>query len=262
MIRTLVVDDEPLARRHVRALLAGEQDFEVVGEAEHGGSAIAAIEELRPDLVFLDVQMPEITGFDVIEAIGISAMPLTVFVTAYDAFAVRAFEVQALDYLLKPFDDLRFARVLERVRKAIVGEEEHRDRLGQMLSSFQRPPKLVARSYGTARLIKLEEVEWISAAGDYAEVHALGGMHLIRESIASLEARLPKTEFARVHRSLIVRLDKITEVRSGSHGDGIVRLACGTELRFSRRYRQSIDAYLQAPPRSETTVPLGDATLS
>lgn len=245
MIRALIVDDEPLARRHLRTLLAGERDFEVLGEAGHGGAAIAAIEELRPGVVFLDVQMPEMTGFDVIDAIGIGVMPLTVFVTAYDAFAVRAFEVQALDYLLKPFDDLRFARVLDRVRSAIKDGEAHSDRLGNMLGSFRRESKLIARSYGTTRLIKLEEVDWIAAAGDYAEVHALGGTHLINESIASLEARLPKKEFARVHRSLIVRMDRVCEVRSGSHGDGTVRLACGTDLRFSRRYREAIDEYLR-----------------
>ncbi|MDP9423352.1 MAG: response regulator [Pseudomonadota bacterium] len=245
MIRTLIVDDEPLARRHVVASLAGEADFEIVGEAEHGGAAIAAIEQLRPDLVFLDIQMPEAGGFDVIDAVGIERMPLTVFVTAYDAFAVRAFEVQALDYLLKPFDDLRFARVLERVRNAISQSEGQSERMRAMLGQFERSQKLVARSYGTARLIRLEEVDWIAAAGDYAEVHALGGAHLINESIASLQARLPKAEFARVHRSLIVRLDRVREVRSGSHGDGAIRLACGAELRFSRRYREAIDDYLK-----------------
>lgn len=245
MIRTLVVDDEPLARQHLRGLLAGHADFEVVGEAEHGGAGIDAIEELRPNLVFLDIQMPETSGFDVIDAIGIDAMPLTVFVTAYDAFAVRAFEVQALDYLLKPFDDLRFARVLDRIRKALSDGEGQGDRLRGMLGEFERPAKLVARSYGKVRLIKLEEIDWIAAAGDYAEVHALGGTHLIDESLASLEALLPKTEFARVHRSLIVRLDRLNEVRGGSHGDGTIRLTCGTELRFSRRYRHPLDLYLK-----------------
>jgi len=245
MIRTLIVDDEPLARRHITASLAGQRDFEIVAEAEHGGAAIAAIEQLHPDLVFLDIQMPETSGFDVIDAVGVEQMPLTVFVTAYDAFAVRAFEVQALDYLLKPFDDLRFAKVLERVRNAIGQGEDQSDRMRTMLGQFERSPMLVARSYGTARLIKLEEVDWIAAAGDYAEVHALGGVHLINDSIASLQARLPKDQFARVHRSLIVRLDRVREVRSGSHGDGTIRLACGAELRFSRRYRQAIDDFLK-----------------
>jgi two-component system LytT family response regulator len=246
MIRALIVDDEPLARRHVRQLLAAEPDFEIVGEAEHGGAAIAQIESLRPDLVFLDVQMPETTGFDVIEAIGVEAMPLTVFVTAYDAFAVRAFEVQALDYLLKPFDDLGFARVIGRVRKEVANGHDRAARMRSMFDSLDREVRLVARTYGSTRFIGLDEVDWIAAAGDYAEVHSKGGTHLLNESIASLEARLPKAQFARIHRSLIVRLDRIGEVRPLSHGDGIIGLSCGAELRFSRRYRQAIDSYLQS----------------
>ena len=245
MIRTLIVDDEPLARRRVRQLLAAEPDFELAGEAEHGRAAIEQIESLRPDLVFLDVQMPETTGFDVIEAIGVEAMPLTVFVTAYDAFAVRAFEVQALDYLLKPFDDLGFARVIGRVRKEVANGHDRATRMRSMFDSLGRVPRLVARSYGSTRFIALEDVDWIAAAGDYAEVHSKCATHLVNESIASLEARLPKTQFARVHRSLIVRLDRIEEVRPVSHGDGILALRCGTELRFSRRYRQAIDSYVQ-----------------
>jgi two-component system LytT family response regulator len=245
MIRTLIVDDEPLARQHVRNLLADHADFEVVGEAEHGSAAIGAIETAHPALVFLDIQMPEVSGFDVIDAVGVDAMPMTVFVTAYDAFAVRAFEVQALDYLLKPFDDLRFSRVLDRIRKARSNGEGQGHRLQRLLGDFERPAKLVARSSGKARLIKLEDVQWIAAAGDYSEVRTLEGAHLLDESLASLEARLPHSEFARVHRSLIVRLDRLSEVRGGAHGDGTIRLSCGTELRFSRRYRQKLDAYLK-----------------
>lgn len=245
MIRTLVVDDEPLARRHVRTLLAGEPDFEIVGEAAHGGEAIARIKALRPGLVFLDVQMPETDGFDVVDAVGVEAMPLTVFVTAFDEFAVRAFEVQALDYLLKPFDDMRFRSVLARVRRHIGGGEDQADRLRSMLGAHQRAPKLVARTHGSVRLIRLDEVDWIAAAGDYAEVHAQGRAYLIDESMASLEARLPKAEFARVHRSAIVRLDRVVEIRPGSHGDGTIVLRSGAELRFSRRFRQAIDSYLR-----------------
>ena len=245
MIRTLIVDDEPLARRHVRTLLAGESDFEIVGEAEHGGTAVEQIERLRPHLVFLDIQMPETTGFDVIDAVGIEAMPLTIFVTAYDAFALRAFEVQALDYLLKPFDDLRFRAVLERVRGQIGDGQAQAERLRSMLGDYQRTPKLVSRSHGSVRLIRLDEIDWIAAAGDYAEVHARGRSHLVSDSMSALEARLPAAEFARIHRSAIVRLDRVAEVRPGSHGDGIVRLRCGAELRFSRRFRQALDSYLQ-----------------
>lgn len=245
MIRTLIVDDEPLARRAVRQPLAALGDFEVVGEAGHGAEAVAAIGALRPDLVFLDVQMPEMDGFGVIAAIGVDAMPLTVFVTAFDAYAVRAFEAEALDYLLKPFDDRRFGRVLERVRRQLATAKEQGGRLRSMLSELGDAPKLVARSHGSVRLVRLDEIDWIAAAGDYAEVHSNGRILLLNESMASLEARLPNEAFARIHRSAIVRLDRMAEIRPGAHGDGIVRLVCGAELRLSRRYRQAIDVYLE-----------------
>ncbi|MEG8022871.1 response regulator [Sphingomonas aerolata] len=249
MIRTLIVDDEPLARRAVRQSLAGFGDFEMVGEAGHGAEAVAAIGTLRPDLVFLDVQMPEMDGFGVIEAIGVDAMPLVVFVTAFDAYAVRAFESEALDYLLKPFDDQRFARVIERVRRQIGTGDGQRggQRDGQrdgMRSLLGGQGRLVARGNRAAQLVRLDEIDWISAAGDYAEVHAGGRSLLIHESLTSLEARLPQAAFARIHRAAIVRLDRLVEVRPGTHGDGVARLACGAELRFSRRYREPIDVYL------------------
>lgn len=244
MIRTLIVDDEPLARRHVETLLRAHPDFQVVGEAAHGASAVAQIESARPDVVFLDVQMPEMTGFDVVEAIGVEAMPLTVFVTAHDAFAVRAFEVQAIDYLLKPFGDDRFAQVLERVRSQVAAEPGRAGALTSLLAAVPRTPRLVARGRGLARVISLEDIHWIGAAGNYAEVHTAGRAFLIDESIASLAARLPAGDFARIHRAVIVRLAAIAEVRSGSHGDGAVRLTSGVELRISRRHREAVQAYL------------------
>lgn len=244
MIRTLIVDDEPLARRHVAALLRTQSDFQVVGEAAHGAAAIAKIEALRPDVVFLDVQMPEVTGFDVVEAIGPEAMPITVFVTAHDAFAVRAFEVQAIDYLLKPFGDDRFAQVLARVRRQVASGSGQAGALTSLLVGAPQAPRLVARERGVARVIPLEDIHWIGAAGNYAEVHTAARALLIDESIASLAARLPARDFARIHRAAIVRLDAIAEVRSGSHGDGAVRLASGVELRVSRRHREAVRAYL------------------
>jgi two-component system LytT family response regulator len=244
MIRTLIVDDEPLARRHVAALLRTQSDFQVVGEAAHGASAIAQIEAVRPDVVFLDVQMPEVTGFDVVEAIGAEAMPITVFVTAHDAFAVRAFEVQAIDYLLKPFGDDRFAQVLKRVRRQVAAGPGNAGALASLIAGVSRTPGLVARGRGVTRIIPLEDIHWIGAAGNYAEVHTAARAVLIDESIASLAARLPAQDFARVHRAAIVRLDAIAEVRSGSHGDGAVRLTSGVELRISRRHREAVRAYL------------------
>jgi two-component system LytT family response regulator len=243
MIRTLIVDDEPLARRAVQSLLDKAGDFEIVGEAVDGFSATAAIEALRPDLVFLDVQMPEMSGFEVIDAIGPDSMPLTVFVTAFDAHAVKAFEVQALDYVLKPFDDLRFARVLERVRRHRSGNG---GRLRSMLDEL-RGERLVSRTNGTIQLVPLDDIDWIGSAGDYSEVHVGGRGYLVDESLASLAARLPRPEFARIHRSAIVRLSRIEHIRPVSHGDGFVRLVGGDELRFSRRYRKPLEELLARP---------------
>lgn len=242
MIRALIVDDEPLARQRIASLLGEHADFAIVGEAEHGEQAIEHIQALRPDVVFLDVQMPVVSGFDVVEAIGAEAMPHTVFVTAYDVHAIRAFEVEALDYVLKPFDDLRFGRVLERVRRAGNGEGR-----GVRLDAALRacaPPRLVARSGGRIRIVHWDDVDWIAAAGDYAEVHAGHQVLLVNETIGALAARLPPELFARVHRSTIVRLDRIVELRLEVHGDGVLKLAPGDELRVSRRYREAIDRYL------------------
>lgn len=241
MYRTLIVDDEPLARLRLRTLLAPEADFDVVGEAHHGEMAVAMIEAERPDVVFLDVQMPAMTGFEVIEAIGLRAMPTTVFCTAYDEFAVKAFEVQALDYLLKPFDDIRFGQVLERVRRT-TGQQGRQ--LQQVMEIVPPLPRLIARSRGVVRVIGYDDIDWVGAAGDYAEVHAGGRAWLVNDSIAALTARLPQTDFARIHRATIVRLDRIAEIRPGSHGDGVVRLTSGSDLRFSRRYRAALDAWL------------------
>lgn len=241
MYRTLIVDDEPLARLRLRTLLEPEADFDIVGEAHHGEMAVAMIEAERPDVVFLDVQMPAMTGFEVIEAIGFRAMPTTVFCTAYDEFAVKAFEVQALDYLLKPFDDIRFGQVLERVRRTT---EPQGKQLRQVMEIVQPLPRLIARSRGVVRVIGYDDIDWVAAAGDYAEVHTGGRAWLVNDSIAALTARLPEADFARIHRATIVRLDRIAEIRPGSHGDGVVRLINGGELRFSRRYRAALDAWL------------------
>lgn len=242
MIRTLIVDDEPLARQRIATLLDDHADFAIVGEAGHGEQAIDRIASLRPDLVFLDVQMPVVSGFDVIEAIGPTKMPYTVFVTAHDTHAIRAFEVEALDYVLKPFDDLRFGHVLDRVRRA-SSANDHAGRLDAALRK-RAEPHLVARSGGRVRIIPWEEIDWIRSAGNYAEVHAGAQVMLVDLTLASLAERLPPETFARIHRSTIVRLDRIVQLRLEAHGDGLVTIGSGAELRVSRRYRVSIDRYL------------------
>lgn len=245
MIRTLIADDEPLARRRLRSLLEAETDFVVMGEALHGEMAVTMIEAQRPDLVFLDIQMPAMTGFEVIAAVmgqgGANAMPDTVFVTAYDEFAVKAFEVQALDYLLKPFDDIRFTQVLNRVRN---GRAASGERLTQVLGRIPTPPRLIARSRGVTRIIRFEEIDWISAAGDYAEVHCGDRAWLVDDSLSALTTRLPLADFARIHRRAIVRLDRVSEVTTTAHGDGILTLKTGMQMRFSRRYRTALDSWL------------------
>ena len=235
MIRVLIVDDEPLARRRIVSLLDG--GFTVAGQAGHGAEAVDMICALKPDLVFLDVQMPEMSGFDVIAAVGLDAMPATVFVTAFDAYALRAFEVEALDYLLKPFDDDRFARVVARARHRLLSPVG----IAPVLAD---QPRLVARSRGVTRVVHFDDIDWIAAAGDYAEVHARGRALLIDESLSALAARLPEAQFARIHRAAIVRLDRVRELRGAAHGDGTAHLACGTQLRVSRRFRAALDHYL------------------
>jgi two-component system LytT family response regulator len=236
MIRALVVDDEPLARKRVVSLL--KDDIAVAGEASHGAEAIDMIATLKPDLVFLDIQMPEMSGFDVIAAIGVDAMPATVFVTAFDAYAVQAFEVQALDYLLKPFDDDRFAKVVARARQRLSQSGGIRNIMAE------QPPKLIARSRGVTRVIHLEDIDWIGAAGDYAEVHCKGRSYLIDDSLSALTARLPASQFTRIHRAAIIRLDRVAEIRTGAHGDGTLSLTCGTELKISRRFRDGLASLL------------------
>jgi len=246
MIRTLIVDDEPLARKRLRSLLEPESKFSVIGEAHHGEMAVAMIEVDRPDLIFLDIQMPTMTGFEVIAAVtgrsGADAMPMTVFVTAFDEFAIKAFEVQALDYLLKPFDDIRFAQILGRVCSVHATQGE---RLTRLLETVPPLPRLFARSHGKTRVIGYDDIDWIAAAGDYAEVHCGDRAWLVNDAIATLADRLPSDGFARVHRSSIVCLSKIVEIRQGSHGDGILVLKSGASLRFSRRYRHAVEAWLK-----------------
>jgi two-component system LytT family response regulator len=197
-IRALIVDDEPLARRGIRQLLAREPDMVVVGECRDGRSALAALDTLAPDLVFLDVQMPELDAFGIIKAHGVDRMPIVVFVTAYDAFAVQAFEAQALDYLVKPLVAARFAATMARVRQR--AREQHQSVL------------LVGTPTGSL-LLAAAEIDWIEADDYYSRVHANGSRHLIRASLVSLCRRLDASHFVRVHRGALVRLNRIREVR-------------------------------------------------
>jgi len=242
-IRALIVDDEPLARERIRTLLRREPDFEIAGECGDGARAVAAIEKLRPDLVFLDVQMPEAGGFDVVEAIGAERMPAVIFVTAYDKYALRAFDVHALDYLLKPFDRARFREALDRVRAQVARAQdgEINRRLLALLKDV-RPEsrhreRLVVRDGGRILFLRADEIDWIEAAGNYLQLHAGRHTHMMRETMAGIEAQLDPARFVRVHRSTIVNLDRVREMQPGPHGDSTLLLRDGTRLTLSRTCR-------------------------
>jgi two-component system, LytTR family, response regulator len=253
--RALIVDDERMARKRLRTLLASEQDFEVVGECANGASAVLAIRTQSPDLVFLDVQMPELDGFGVVREVGSDRMPFVIFVTAYDQYALRAFEVSALDYLTKPFDRERFEGTLRRVRQQMAlregartgdcaGAELH-SRLAALLEQLQPRPRFVERlmvkSGGRVIFLRADEVDWIEAAGNYVKLHAGRDTHLLHEGLASLAARLDPASFARIHRSILVNLDRVREVQPWFHGDAVAILRDGTKLSVSRTYREQLE---------------------
>ena len=245
-IRTLIVDDEPLGRERIRTLLAGDPEIEVIGECPDGRRAITGIEERKPDLVFLDVQMPEVDGFGVLEAISAERMPVIIFVTAYDRYAVKAFEVHALDYLLKSFDRERFRAAVQRAKEEIRRSREGvlNERVAGLLEDLQkkkdRLTRLVIKSAGRIVFLRVEEIDWVQAADNYARVHAGKESHLIRETLQSLEKRLDPGKFLRIHRGSLVNLDRIRELQPIFHGDYAVKLMDGTELTLSRNYREKL----------------------
>jgi two-component system LytT family response regulator len=256
-IRILVVDDEPLARQRVEDLLAHEEGAQVVGTAASGAAAIEAIRTLRPDLVFLDVQMPGKTGLDVVREIGAESMPPTIFVTAYDQYAVQAFDLAAVDYLVKPYDDERFEQAFRRARRKIAYEEigDLRERLLAVLDGARpaqaQPPaptkyleRIAVEMRGKVRVVPVEQIEYITASGPYVELHAGDRTFLIREAIQTLERQLDPERFLRVHRSVIVRLDLIETFRRGAGGDYEVQLRGGARLRVSRSRREELERRL------------------
>jgi two-component system LytT family response regulator len=241
-IRTLIVDDEPLARGRIRDLLAGEADVEVVGECRDGAEAVRALRELRPELVFLDVQMPEMDGFEALAEVAHEPLPLVIFVTAYDQFAIKAFEVHALDYLLKPFDAARFARALARAR-----EHLSQRKLEELEAHRQRLSRFVVRSGGRISFVKAREVDCIEATGNYMRLHVGKESFLVRETMAELEAKLDPARFVRVHRSWIVNLDRVVELQSWFHGGYLALLPGDRRIPVSRRFRDRLDALLGGP---------------
>lgn len=249
-IRAVIVDDEPLARRRIRSLLEEAEDVEVVAECANGREAIDAIEGSPPDLLFLDVQMPELDGFDVLRAIGVGHVPVVIFVTAYDQFALRAFEAHALDYLLKPFDDERFEAALQRARERIRQQQggDLDRRLRALLEEVRRDrgylQRLVVPSGHRSVFIRTEEIDWIKAERNYIRLHAGGRAYLLRENLSHIEPALDPTMFCRIHRSTIVNVDRIQAVESLFRGEYVVVLHDGTKLTSGRSYRGNLHALM------------------
>jgi two-component system, LytTR family, response regulator len=248
-IRALIVDDEPLARERLRTLLEAEEDIEIVGECIDGPGAVDSIRELEPDLVFLDVHMPELDGIGVVNQIGAGAMPAVVFVTAYDQFAVQAFDAHAVDYILKPFDEDRFRTAVQRARHTLRGRGggDLDDRLAALLSDLRRPrflERLAVKTGGKIVFIRTDDIDWIGAEGNYARIHAAGRTYLIRETMNMLESKLDPNRFLRVHRSTIINTDSIAELEPLFQGDYVVVLRDGTRLTSSRGYRANLQSFM------------------
>jgi len=239
-IRVLVVDDESLARRNVTLLLRSDPDIGSVTECASGPAAIEEIRKSRPDVVFLDVQMPECDGFDVLELLGGDLPPIIIFVTAYDEYALRAFEAGALDYLLKPFDDARFARALNRAKEKLAHYPPQKPRTAE---------QLVVRNQGQVLFLRVAEIDWIEAAGYYACLHVGGDTHVLRRPLSELEQDLGDERFVRIHRSTIVNLDRIRGLELQSGGEYEVVLRSKARLRLSRRYRKRLQERMGARQR-------------
>ena len=248
-IRTLIVDDEPLGRERIRTLLEHREDIENVGECQNGREAVESIRALSPDLVFLDIQMPELDGFEVIREVGPRQMPHVIFVTAYDQHALEAFSVHALDYLLKPFDVERFQKALRQAVHRITTEKQVSvaTRIEAMLQDVGPAPqwldRLMVKARGRYTFVLAKDIDWIEATGNYATLHAGGQKHLIRQTMTGLEDQLDPKIFLRIHRSTIVNLDRVKEFYPMASGEYEVCLVDGTRLTLSRSYRKALERF-------------------
>jgi len=256
-IRALIVDDEPHARQRVHQLLEPEPDFAVIGECSNGEQAVQWITREKPDLVFLDMQMPKLNGLEVCELILESGgeLPLVIFVTAYDEYALKAFEVHAVDYLLKPFDRERFLKALAHARETLSHTQPSQSRppVAKVLEELRpQPPRLdrlVFKQSGRIVLVRTESIDWVEADGNYVRIHAQGEAHYVRDTLAALEAQLPPRQFPRISRSAIVNLEKIKELQPMFYGDYSVVLLNGSKLTLSRHYRDRLDFLLGGTER-------------
>jgi two-component system LytT family response regulator len=258
VIRVLIVDDEPLARQSVAFVLAGDPELAVIGSCT-GVDAVAAIRDGTPDLLVLDVQMPEMDGFDVIAAVGIDAVPGIVFVTAYDQYAVRAFDIHAVDYVLKPFDDRRLLAAIARAKQRIATAARPGERLVDLLADRERTRAYVQRFFVRNRdktvIVDARDVDCLDAADDYVELHVGTTVHILRERLAELELRLDPARFVRIHRSTIVNLTRVREIHPLVRGDALVMLDGGAAFRCSRSRRGELERRLVDSPRDPDRSP-------
>ena len=252
-IRALIVDDEPLARRKIRRMLARDHAVEVVGECSSGREAIGAIKSLSPDLLFLDVQMPEIDGFAVLDGLLPEQVPMTIFVTAFDQYALKAFEFYALDYLLKPFDRVRFDKALGRAKERFFNDpranlsQQTLALLQELKAQTSHADRLVVKSGGRAFFLRTDEIDWIEAEGKYVRLHVGKESYLLREAIGTIEAQLDPRKFPRIHRSTIVNIDRVQELQTWFHNEYRVILDDGTELILSRSCRKRLGELMGSP---------------
>lgn len=243
MIRVVLVDDEPPARRKLRHLLSSETDFAVIGEAGSGSQAVEMLDRLQPDLTFLDIQLPDSTGFDILESLERRDAMQVVFVTAHDDFAVKAFEVHAIDYLLKPVEPSRFAQCLNRIRRSAEAGNTARlaSRLNELVANLRSNPayarRLLIQENGRSLFLEVKRIDWIEAARNYVCIHSSDRTYITRNTLDCLAGKLDPAVFRRINRSEIVNVDRIAEVRSWFHGDQKILLKTGAELKWSRRYR-------------------------
>lgn len=250
-ISALIVDDEALARKRIKRLLANDSGIEVIGECSDGQKAVESIRALAPDLVFLDIQMPVMNGFDVIKSIGSEQMPAIVFVTAYDQYALEAFEVHAVDYLLKPFNRARFEKTVTHA-KTLVGRMQDGAFNGQLLTllgSLQRkqemPERFMVKSGGRIVFLRAHDIDWLETVGNYIRFHVGRDSHLMRETMNGMELKLDPQRFMRIHRSIIVNIDRVKELQPWAKGEYVVMMRDGARLTMSRRYRERLHTALR-----------------
>jgi two-component system, LytTR family, response regulator len=251
-IRTVIVDDEELGRDRIQSLLEQQPDVEIIAICSDGASAVETIERAQPDLVFLDVQMPGMDGFEVVENLEPTSLPAIVFVTAHDGHAIRAFEIHALDFLLKPFDQTRFEKALERARGQLARNQSQGpvidSRIVSLLEELHEerkyPERLIIKSSGRVFFVRTEEIDWVEASGNYVKVHTKSEAHLLRESMKNMEAKLDPKTFVRIHRSAIVNIDRIKELEPWFHGEYIVIMRDGTRLTASRVFSDRLSALI------------------